>query len=216
MGKPAGTQATTSCHASTPPDNRYHLNREKCQFGKSTLSFLGHIISADGVSPDPNKVKAIASMKTSTTTTELRRFLGMVNQLGKFTPEIAELSKPLRELLSKQSTWLWGPSQASAFQKLKAALTSPTVLAWYDPSADTTLSADASAYGLGAILLQKVNGEEWKPVAYASRSMTETEMRYAQIEKEALATTWACERFSDYILGKRLPLRQTTNLLFPC
>ena len=124
-----------------------------------------------------------------------------MNQLGKFTPKIAELSKPLRELLSKQSTWLWGPSQASAFQKLKAALTSPTVLAWYDPSADTKLSADASAYGLGAVLLQKVNGEEWKPVAYASRSMTETEMRYAQIEKEALATTWACECFSDHIIG---------------
>ena len=73
------------------------LNREKYQFGKSTLSFLGHIISADGVSPDPNKVKAIASMKTPTTTTELRCFLGMVNQLGKFTPEIAELSKPSAE-----------------------------------------------------------------------------------------------------------------------
>ena len=191
------------------------LNREKCQFGKTTLSFLGHIISADGVSPDPNKVKAIASMKTPTTTTELRRFLGMVNQLGKFTPEIAELSKPLRELLSKQSTWLWGPSQASAFQKLKAALTSPTVLAWYDPSADTKLSADASAYGLGAVLLQKVNGEEWKPVAYASRSMTETEMRYAQIEKEALATTWACERFSDYILGKTIAIETDHKPLVP-
>ena len=154
-------------------------------------------------------------MKTPTTTTELRCFLGMVNQLGKFTPKIAELSKPLRELLSKQSTWLWGPSQASAFQKLKAALTSPTVLAWYDPSADIKLSADASAYGLSAVLLQKVNGEEWKPVAYASRSMTETKMRYAQIEKEALATTWACECFSDHIIGETTPIETDHKPLVP-
>ena len=87
-------------------------------------------------------------MKTPTNTTELRRFLDMINQMGKFTPGIAELSKPLHELVNKQSTWLWGPSQVTAFQKLKAALTSPTVLAWYDPSADTKLSADASSYVL--------------------------------------------------------------------
>ena len=117
-------------------------------------------------------------MKTPTSTTELLHFLGMVNQMGKFTPEITELSKPLHELLNKWSTWLWGPSQVSAFQKLKAAPTLPTVLAWYDLSADTKPSADASAFVLGAILLQKTDGGEWQPVAYACRSMTETEMRY--------------------------------------
>ena len=79
------------------------LNKDKCQFGKDTLSFLGHIISAEGVSPDPNKIRAVVNMKTPTSTTELRRFMGMVNQLGKFTPEIAERSKPLRELLTKKS-----------------------------------------------------------------------------------------------------------------
>ena len=113
----------------------------------------------------------------------------MVNQMGKLTPEVAELSKPHCELLNIRSTWLWGPSQVSAFQKLKAALTSPTVLAWYDPSAETKLSPNAFAYGLGAVLLQKTDGGEWQPVAYVSRSMTKTKIRYAQIKREALATT---------------------------
>ena len=137
-------------------------------------------------------------MRTPQCIPELRQFFGMVNQLGKFSPVMAELIKPLRQLLSKKSTWLWGPSQDEAFRKVKSELASPPVLTWYDPSADTRIAADASAYGLGAVLLQKQRGE-WKPATYASRSLTETETRYAQIEKEALATTWACERFSNYI-----------------
>ena len=115
----------------------------------------------------------------------------MVNQLGKFTPVIAERSQPLQELLVKNCTWTWGPSQAKAFQDIKEALTKPQVLALYNPEAGTKISADASAYGLGAVLLQKTQDQTWKGVAYTSRSLTETEMRYTQIAKEVLATTYA-------------------------
>ena len=89
-----------------------------------------------------------------------------MNQLGKFSPNIAELSQPLRELLSTKTVWAWGPSQTDAFNKLKHELTSTPVLAWYDPTAETKLTADASAYGLGAVLMQKTI-QQWKPVAYA-------------------------------------------------
>jgi len=92
---------------------------------------------------------------------------------------------------------------------------SPTILAWYDPSAETKLSADASSYGLGTVLHQKTEGGEWQPVAYASRSMIETEMRYAQIQKEVLSTTWACEHFSDYILGKSITTETDHKPLVP-
>ena len=179
------------------------LNKEKCEFAKTSIKFLGHVITSDGISPDPQKTSAISSMKQPKNVSELRRFLGMVNQLGKFSPNIAEVSQPLRELLSTKTVWTWGSSQSDAFDKLKQELTSSPVLAWYSPSAETKITADASAYGLGAVLMQKIE-QQWKPVAYASRSMTETETRYAQIEKEALATTWACERFSDYILGMKI------------
>ena len=138
----------------------------------------------------------------------------MVNQLGKFTPNLADLTQPLRELLSKKKTWLWGTSQEQAFSLVKAELTKPTTLALYDPGAESKISADASSYGLGAGLLQKAESA-WKPVAFASRSMSDIERRYAQIEKEALAITWSCEKFSVYILGKRIEIETDHKPLVP-
>ena len=148
-------------------------------------------------------------MKEPSNVSELRRFMGMVNQLGKFSPNIA---KPLRELLSSKNTW--GTSQTDSFNKIQAELTSTPILAWYNPTLETKVIADASAYWLGAVLLRKVENN-WKPVAYASRLMTETETRYAQIEKEALASTRACEYFTDYILGKRIHIKTDHKLLVP-
>ena len=84
----------------------------------------------------------------------------------------------------------------------------------YDPAAETKVSADASSFGLGAVMLQKA-GNEWRPVAYASRSMTDTERRYAQIEKEALAVTWACEKFRNYLLGRQFHIESDHKPLIP-
>ena len=130
------------------------LNREKCQFYKSRISFLGHIFDHQGISQDPQKSKAIIEMSPPTTVTQLRRFIGMTNQMNRFSPNLAQLSQPLRELLSTKRTWIWGPAQQEAFEKLKAEIATPTVLAHYDVLADTRISADASSHGLGAVLLQ--------------------------------------------------------------
>ena len=120
------------------------LNQDKCEFGKKQLRFLGHIINGDA---DPDKVSAIVKMDPPTNTSELRRFLGMANQLGKFSQNLAELTQPLRQLLGKRSTWLWGPEQVKAFSNVKTELTKPTILALYNPKAPTKVSADASSYG---------------------------------------------------------------------
>ena len=138
----------------------------------------------------------------------------MVNQLGKFSSHLAELTQPLRELLSKRNAWLWGLTQDQAFAQVKDELSKPTTLTLYDPLAESKISADASSYGLGAVLLQKVDSG-WKAVAFASRSMSETERRYAQVEKEALAITWACEKFSMYVLGKRFTIETDHKPLIP-
>ena len=179
------------------------LNPSKCKFRKNTVKFLGRITDHSGVKADSDKTKAVCEMDTPTSVSELRRFLGMVNQLGKFTPHIAELTQPLRELLSTKHTWMWGPAQEDAFARIKKDPTKLTTLILYDPTANVKLSADASSFGLGTVLLLK-DGTAWKPVAYASQSMTSTEKGCAQIEKEALAITWACQKFTDYILGSQI------------
>jgi len=190
------------------------LNKQKCEFSKKSLSFLGHTVDENGISPDPQKTDAILKMGEPKKPTELRRFLGMVNQLSKFTPNIATLIKPLRELLSSKKTWSWGHFQDEAFKKVKTKLTKPSVLAMYNPDADTKICSDASSYGLGAVLLQQQSGR-WRPVAYTSRAMSETEQRYSQIEKEALRIVWACEKFSDYIIGKPVDLETDHKPLIP-
>ena len=191
------------------------LNKDQCVFSQSSVKFLGQIVDAHGVRPDPNKVTAIREMAAPTNTTELRRYLGMINQLSKFTPNIAELTKPLRELLSKRNQWTWNETHQKAFSKLKDEVSTQPVLALYSPKLDTIVSADASSYGIGAVLLQRQLDGSVKPVSYASRSLTPTEQKYAQIEKEALGVTWACERFRDYLTGLQFQIETDHKPLVP-
>ena len=149
-------------------------------------------------------------MKPPTTVPEIRRFMGMVNQLGKFSPNLAQLTEPLQELLSKIRAWQWGPEQQKAFSLVKAKLSK---LSLYDPQRDHTISADAVSYGLGAVFQR--DKSEYRPVAFAYRSMTETEKRYSQIEKEALNITWSFEKFCMYFLGKSVTAGTDHNPLVP-
>ena len=190
------------------------LNQNKCEFKQKQLKFLGHLIDEKGIRADQDKVSVIVEMKPPTNIFDLRRFMGMTNQLGKFSQNLAELSQPLRQLLTKKSTWLWGPEQDKTFSNIKTEIMKPIFLGLYNPEAQIKVSADASSYGLGAVLLQQQQSD-WKPIAFASRTMTETESRYAQIEKEALATTWACEKFTTYILGKKFHIETDHKPLVP-
>ena len=133
---------------------------------------------------------------------ELRRFLGMTNHLSKFTPNLAETTKSLRDLLAKKNQWSWGEPQQKAFEKIKLQLSSSPVLAIYNPEKETIVAADASSYGLGAVLTKIQSDGKPRAVAYASRALPSAEEKYAQIEKESLALTYACERFCDYLIGK--------------
>lgn len=172
---------------------------EKCEFSVKEVKFLGHQVSAKGIEADPNKIKAILNMPEPENVEAVRRFMGMVNYVCKFSSRLPNLTKPLRDLLRSDSEWTWDAQQKTAFEAVKKELSSPAVLAQYSTKRETLVSADASSYGLGGVLMQRQPGGEFRPVVYISRSLSPTETRYAQIEKEALAVTWACERLSTYL-----------------
>ena len=175
------------------------LKWDKCKFKVKEVGYVGHLLTAEGLKPDPEKVRAIVEMQTPKNVKDLQRFLGMVRYLSKFVPRLSELALPLQHLLHADVPWTWDSVHQRAFDNLKDAIGSTPALQFYDVSKSVTLTCDASFGGLGAACLQ-----DGLPVAYASRSLTKTEQNYAQIEKELLAVTFACNKFHDYILGKNV------------
>ena len=194
------------------------LNLEKCIFKTRSITFLGHLIDDSGIRPDPRKVEALVKMESPNSARDkkhaLRRFIGMVNHIGRFIPNLSEKLIPLRDLLKKTNQWNWGAIQQSTFEKLIQEIKNITELTHYHEADDLIVSADASSYGIGAVFLSRKKGEV-KPIAFASKTFTETEQQYAQIEKEAYALCWACERFEKYLLGKKFLVQTDHKPLVP-
>lgn len=113
---------------------------EKCEFAKDSIMSVGHCVTANSVTPDPDKIRAIMEMPEPTGVDGVRRVMGMANHLGKFLPHLATDTRPIKDLLSEKNEWCWGAPQREAFQRLKAELSSPRVLASYSPTAETCVS----------------------------------------------------------------------------
>ncbi|KAL1258948.1 hypothetical protein QQF64_009525 [Cirrhinus molitorella] len=172
------------------------LNPDKCQFRVTSVSYVGHLLTADGIKLDPNKTTPVQQMPKPDDKQALQWFLGMTNYLSKFIPHYSDITGPLRELLKQDVEWVWHDLQNAAFQQLKDAVSSPPVLQYFDVIKPIVLSADASQHGLGAVCLQ-----QGAPVAFASHTLTPTESQYAQTEKEMLALVFATQKFHDFING---------------
>ena len=188
------------------------LKKEKCEIGVTELKFLGEIVSKDGMKPDPQKVTAITQMTPPSNREELARFLGMIKYLARFLPYLSERSYHLRVLMKADVHFQWGPEQQRSFEDMKRIVSSEPVLQFYDPELPKKISCDASQKGLGAVL-QQLHGNEWRPVAYASKSTTDCQTRYAPIEREALAVEFACGRFHQYIFGQTVEVESDSKPL---
>jgi len=179
------------------------LSKAKMQVG-SNVKFAGFIISDQGISPDPDKLKAISEFTTPENITDLRSFCGLANQLGQFIPDLAHLLSPLRGLLKKSHAFQWTAEQQRAFEATKAALSDPSnpILSHFDASLPIELHTDASRLkGLGYALFQKAKDGSLRLITCGSRFLADAETRYAVCELEATAIHWAIQKCNIYLAG---------------
>ena len=148
-----------------------NLNKKKCQIGVKSIVFLGHIISSECVKVDPAKIEAITKMSLSNSVNELQWFLGMITYLGKFIPNLVEVTSPFRTLLKKEVEFKLEKTQLDAIRKLKLLVTTTPSLKIFNPNLQTRLAIVASSEGLGALLelnYGTLTYPKWYPVGYAS------------------------------------------------
>jgi transposase InsO family protein len=195
------------------------LSPSKCFFLKRSVSYLGHIISTEGVSTDPAKIDKVKAWPVPTTRKQLRSFLGFCGYYRRFIQHYSEIVRPLESLCSEEPngkkttnkghvniTRQWGELQSSAFNSLKLALTTTPVLAYPNESGTFILDADASDGGIGAVLSQMQGGLE-RVISYASRKLTKSERRYCVTRKELLAVYNFIKYFRHYLFGRHFIVR---------
>lgn len=205
------------------------LKASKCEFFKTSVRYLGHIVSQSGVKTDPDKLLALTSWPEPKNIKELRSFLGFTGYYRRFIKDYARIVKPLNDLLvghptyqqpdqkkkkkKKPIPWQWQETQQLAFNTLKEKLSSPPILAYADFSKPFILHTDASTDGLGAVLYQEHDGLE-HVIAYASRGLRNSEKLYPAHKLEFLCLKWAVtEKFHDYLYGNQFTVHTDNNPL---
>lgn len=181
-------------------ENKLYAKLSKCEFFRSELGFLGHVISQEGVAVDPAKVKSIIDWPPLTCVNDIQSFLGLVNYYRRFIPDLAKTAAPLTELLKKENPFIWSSTQETAFKNLKNALTNAPVLTIFDPDKEVSVHTDASQFAIGAVLVQ-----EDKPVAFESRKLSSAEINYPVHEKEQLAVVHALQKWRVYLHSRPEP-----------
>jgi len=191
---------------------------EKCQFFVSSIDFLGHRISSEGLSMDPNKVSSVVNWPVPTNVKELQSFLGLANYYRRFILGFAKLCQPLHHLLRKNVTFNWSSEAQSAFNTLKSKFSSYPVLVHPNRELPFIVETDSSNFAIGAVLSQKsLSDNHIHPVAFYSRSLSPTERNYPIYDKELLAIISALENWRHFLKGASEPFviySDHRNLLF--
>lgn len=162
------------------------IQPDKCEFLRKEVCYLGHIITTDGVKPNPEKIRCVTEFQQPRNQKQIKQFLGLSGYYRRFVPNYSKIIKPLTRLLKKDVEFNFSKDCIEAFETCKRLLTSSPILQYPDFTKPFILTTDASNYAIGAVLSQ---GEPKKdlPIAYASRTLNAAETRYSTIEKELLA-----------------------------
>jgi len=177
----------------------------KCHFAQRKITFLGHIVSSEGIRPDLGKVRDLIEFPTPTCMKDMQRFLGLVTWFWKFIPDLAKISRPFYLLLRNNVTFKWTEEHEKAFRTLKTVFTSEPVLVFpkFTPEWTFVLSTDASNYAVGAILRQEhAQNKTTHIIAYSSRQLYSAEINYFTTEKDALAIVFTTKYFRHYLYGR--------------
>ncbi|CAF0957237.1 unnamed protein product [Didymodactylos carnosus] len=181
------------------------LKASKCHFCHRELKYLGHIVSTKGTRPDPEKLKAVRDFPVSYKAKGVRSFLGLTVYYRRFIQDYATIAEPLLQLIGvkRSPVFVWIPECQDSFDELKQKLITSPIISYPDFNHPFILQLDAFDYGLGAVLAQKVppDGEE-HVIAYASRTLNESERKYSATERECLAIVWGTQHFRPYLEGR--------------
>ena len=186
----------------------YYANPAKCEFLRSQVSFLGHMVSREGLSMQQHKIAAVHNWPVPQSVKDVRAFLGLAGFYRRFVRNFASLAQPLTDLtkIADRRWWSWGPEEQRAFDTLKQALTSAPVLAHPDPQRQWTVQTDASGYALGAVLSQQQDDGTMRPVAYWSHKLNSAARNYSASERELMAIVEATKHWRQYLHGSPHPV----------
>ena len=193
-------------------ENGLKLKLQKCVFMQPEATYLGYRINKDGIFPLPEKIDFIKNAKSPKSVTELKSYLELINYCHHHLPSFSTILESLHKLLRKYEKWPWGGKEEQAFQKSKSLLYSSNLLIHYDPEKPMIIACDTSPYGLGAVLSHIMPNKSERPIMFTSRTLTNAERNYSQIEKEALAVIFAVKKFHQYIYGQTVMI-QTDHIL---
>ena len=183
------------------------VNPDKCEFGVSQLTFLGHLVDSRGIRPLPDKVQTLVDYPLPTTRRKLREFLGLVNFYHRFLPNCACIVSPLNKLLGtsvgENKELVWSEDATAAFNKIKDTLADATLLTHPKPGAPLVIATDASDVAVGAVLQQYI-GNTWQPILFFSKTLKPAETRYSTFDRELLAVYLSIKHFRHVIKGQEL------------
>lgn len=181
------------------------LQPDKCEFLRREVCYLGHVITEQGVKPNPEKIKAVTEFPIPKSPRDIKSFLGLVSYYRRFIPDFSKTAKALTSLLKKEVAFKWENEQHLAFDTLKRKLTTAPLLIYPDFTKPFVLTCDASNYAVGAVLSQGPIGKD-QPIAFASRTLNKSELNYSTTEKELLAILYGCKTFRPYLYGNKFQI----------